>query len=505
MKTTPIQRPNGTTDDAEAMIESLDPRDGSVVGSVPVHGADAVAAAVARARDAQSDWGALPLPERADHLRRVRARLAQRADELAAIIAAETGKPDFDAMAEVLNCALLFTHAARRTTKVLAPRRVSSFPLYTKRAEIRYRPHGVVGVVSPWNYPAFVPVQALSGILAAGNTAVLKPSELTPLTGVLLGEIVNSAGRDLVQVVTGDGSTGAALCSSDVDKIAFTGSPATARRILHAAADNLTPTVMELGGKDAMIVCDDADVEAAARAAVGACFANAGQTCIAIERVLVTPTNHVSFRDAAVEAARRVSVGPDRSCQVGAITQPSQIDVIEDRLRSAVDAGAEIVVGGRRRDDLGSSFFEPTIVDGVRADMDLASAETFGPVLSIMPVADLDEAIETANDCDFGLAGSVFGRDRSQTASIVEAMSTGAISVNDALATAAIPALPFGGVRESGFGRLHGDAGILEFAVPTAVATDRFPGLPPIASMLFGTWRPRPSQIGRVARLLWDR
>lgn len=445
------------------------------------------------------------MSERADHLRRVRARLASRAEELAAVIAAETGKPDFDAMAEVLNCALLFTHAARRSTKVLAPRRVSSFPLYSKRAEIRYRPHGVVGVVSPWNYPAFVPVQALSGILAAGNTAVLKPSELTPLTGVLLGEIVNSAGRDLVQVVTGDGSTGAALCSSDVDKIAFTGSPATARRILHAAADNLTPTVMELGGKDAMIVCDDADVEAAARAAVGACFANAGQTCIAIERVLVTPANHELFREAAVEAARRVLVGSDRSCQVGAITQPAQIDVIEERLRSAVDAGAEIVVGGRRRDDLGSSFFEPTIVDRVRPDMDLARTETFGPVLSIMPVADVEEAVETANDCAFGLAGSVFGRDRSKTDAIVEGLSTGAISVNDALATAAIPALPFGGVRESGFGRLHGDAGILEFAVPTAVATDRLPGLPPVASMLFGNWRPRPVQIGRVARLLWDR
>lgn len=505
MTATPTQRSNGLTGEAEVMIDSLDPRDGSVVGTVPVHGADDVAAAVARARGVQIEWGSLPLGERADHLRRVRARLASRAEELAEVIAAETGKPDFDAMAEVLNCALLFTHAARRAPKVLAPRRVSSFPLYTKRAEIQHRPYGVVGVVSPWNYPAFVPVQALSGVLAAGNTAVLKPSELTPLTGVLLGEILNSAGRDLVQVVTGDGSTGAALCTSGVDKIAFTGSPATARRILHAAADTLTPTVMELGGKDAMIVCDDADVDAAARAAVGACFANAGQTCIAIERVLVTPANHESFRAAAVEAAGRVTIGADRSCQVGAITQPSQIEVIEERLRSAVDDGAEIILGGRRRDDLGSSFFEPTIVDRVRADMDLARAETFGPVLSIMPVADVDEAVETANACDFGLAGSVFGRDRAETEAIVEALSTGAISVNDALATAAIPALPFGGVRESGFGRLHGDAGILEFSVPTAIATDRLPGLPPVASMLFGNWRPRPSQIGRLARLVWDR
>lgn len=491
--------------DDRPRLSSADPRDGRSVGSVPVHDAADVADAVARARADQPAWGRCSPAERADHLRRIRGRLAARAGELAEVIAAETGKPDFDAMAEVLSCAVLFTHTARRAPKVLAAEKVSAFPLYVKRAEIRYEPYGVVGVISPWNYPAFVPVQALSGVLAAGNTAVLKPSELTPLTGLLLAEIINEAGRPLVQVVTGDGATGAALSSSDVDKIAFTGSPATARHILRAAAETLTPTVMELGGKDAMIICDDADVDAAARTAVAGCFANAGQTCIAVERVLVTRSNHAAFREAAIRAAQRVTVGPERTKHVGAITQPSQIDVIEQRLRDATTAGATVVVGGHRRDDLGASFFEPTIVDDVRPDMALAREETFGPVLSIMPVDDIDDAVRVANDCDYGLAGSVFGRDRRVVDDVVERFATGAISINDALATALLPGLPFGGVRSSGFGRLHGDAGIREFAVAKAVASSRLSVVPGLTGSMFGSIRPTAGQVGTVLRVLWGR
>lgn len=489
----------------EPTIESTDPRNGNVVGRVPVHDEAAVEAAVDRARVSQAAWGARTPSERAVHLRRVRAGLARRSKDLAEVIAAETGKPDFDAMAEVLSCCVLLTQVIRRAPKVLAVERVSSFPLYVKRAEIRYEPYGVVGVISPWNYPAFVPVQALSSVLAAGNTAVLKPSELTPLTGLLLGEIINDAGIPLVEVVTGDGATGAALSGSAVDKIAFTGSPATAKRILRTAADRLTPTVMELGGKDAMILCDDADVERAARTAVAGCFANAGQTCIAVERVLVTPANHAAFRDAAVLAGSRLVVGPDRSSDVGAITQPSQIDVIEQRIADAVGEGAEVILGGSRRSDLGESFFEPTIVDNVRPTMALAREETFGPVLSVMPVADVDEAVRVANDCEYGLAGSVFGRDRSVVEDVVRRFSTGAVSVNDALVTALLPSLPFGGVRSSGFGRLHGDAGIREFAVPKAVAGDRFPRLPGLTGSMFGSIRPTSSQVAGTLRLLWGR
>lgn len=489
----------------KSMIDSTDPRDGTVVGSVPILDEAAVEAAVERARVNQAAWGAISAAERSVHLRRVRAGIARRAKDLAEVIAAETGKPDFDAMAEVLSCCVLLTQVIRRAPKVLSVERVSSFPLYMKRAEIRYEPYGVIGVISPWNYPAFVPVQALSSILAAGNTAVLKPSELTPLTGLLLGEIINEAGLPLVEVVTGDGATGAALSASAVDKIAFTGSPATARRILATAAARLTPTVMELGGKDAMILCDDADVERAARTAVAGCFANAGQTCIAVERVLVTPRNHVAFRDAAVRAGSRLVVGPERSSDVGAITQPAQIAVIERRIKDAVSEGAAVVLGGRRRPDLGESFFEPTIVDNVRPTMALARDETFGPVLSIIPVADVAEAIRVANECEYGLAGSVFGRDRAGVEDVVRQFSTGAVSVNDALVTALLPSLPFGGVRSSGFGRLHGDAGIREFAVPKAVAGDRFPRLPGLTGLMFSGVRPSSSQVASALRLIWGR
>jgi len=480
-----------------AALASLDPRDGSVVGHVPIHGPAEVAAAVVRAREAQVGWGRLTPRERGAHLRRVRAELARRAEELAEVIAAETGKLRFEAVAEVASAVMLLSHTAARAQRALAPRKVGSYPLFFKRAEVRYEPYGVVGVISPWNYPAFVPMQALSGALAAGNTVVLKPSELTPLTGVLLGEIVNGAGRRLVEVVTGAGPTGAALCEAGIDKIAFTGSPTTARTILRAAADTLTPTVMELGGKDAMIVCPDADPVAAARAAVGACFANAGQTCVAIERVVVTPEHHRAVRDELVRRAERLTIGP--------ITQPGHLEVIEDRLANARANGAVVVTGGRRRPDWGPNHFEPTVVDCVTPEMDLARHETFGPVLAIMPVADLDEAIRVANSTDFGLAGCVFGRDSAVVERVLAEVRTGGLSVNDAATTVALPALPFGGVRHSGFGRLHGDAGMHEFSVTKSVATNRIRRMQPLAALAAGPSTPSPALLAKAIRLLWGR
>jgi len=480
-----------------AEIASLNPRDGTVVGRVPIHGPAEVAAAVGRARAAQVGWGRLTPRERGVHLRRVRVQLARQAEQLAEVIAAETGKLPFEAVAEVASAVMLLSHTAARTHRALAPRRVGSYPLFVKRAEVRYEPFGVVGVISPWNYPAFVPMQALSGALGAGNTAVLKPSELTPLTGVLLAEIVNAAGVPLVEVVTGAGPTGAALCAAGVDKIAFTGSPTTARKILRAAADTLTPTVMELGGKDAMIVCPDADPIAAARTAAGACFANAGQTCVAIERVLVTPEHHRAVRDELVDRAGRVSIG--------AITQPGHLEVIEHRLADAVSKGAVVVAGGHRRPDRGPNYFEPTVVDGVTLEMDLALYETFGPVLAIMPVADVDEAIQVANSTDFGLSGCVFGRDSAVVERVLAEVRTGGLSVNDAATTVALPALPFGGVRHSGFGRLHGDAGLHEFSVTKSVATNRLRRTQPLAALLARPSTPSPALLAKAVRLLWGR
>ena len=478
-------------------LASLNPVDGSVVGHVPIHGPVEVAATVHRSRRTQLEWGRLTPRERGVHLSRVRAGLAQRAEDLAEIIAAETGKLEFEAMVEVASAVMLLSHTAARADKALAPRRVGSYPLFVKRAEIRYEPYGVVGVISPWNYPTFVPMQALSGALAAGNTVVLKPSELTPLTGRLIGEIVNSFGSPLVEVVTGGGATGAALCRAGVDKISFTGSPATARKILHAAADSLTPTVMELGGKDAMIICPDADAVAASRAAVGACFANAGRTCVAIERVVVTPENHAVVREELVMHASRIAIG--------SITQPGHLEVIEARLADAVAKGAQIIAGGQRRPDRGPNHFEPTVVDGVTPDMDLARYETFGPVLAIMPVADLDEAIQVANSSDFGLAGCVFGRESDVVERVLNEVSTGAMSVNDAATTVALPALPFGGVRHSGFGRLHGDAGMHEFSVTKSIATNRISWMPPLAASLAGPRTPSPARVAKAIRLLWGR
>ncbi|HWB65644.1 MAG TPA: aldehyde dehydrogenase family protein [Mycobacteriales bacterium] len=482
--------------DTPTMLPAVDRRTGSIIGEVPVLDAASVTAAVEQARTAQAAWAGLSHRARRRHLLEFRRALVSSGDRLAETLAAETGKPLSDAWLEIAGGCAMITYAAHTAHRALRRRSISTWPIVVKRAYVEYSPYGVIGAITPWNYPVAISMQVIPFALAAGNAVVVKPSELVPLTGMLIGEIATAAGLDVVKVVTGAGATGEALVRSGVDKIAFTGSGTTARRILATAAESLTPVVMELGGKDAMIVCDDADVRQAARAAVGAAFNNAGQACIATERALVTASVYDAFLREVLETVATLEVGPGQTAHVGAVTRPEQIAVVERRLRDAVAAGARVVAGGSPLPSDGGCYYPPTVVVDVDPRSELAQEESFAPVLAVMRVPDADTAIRIANDSNYALNGSVFTRRRRRGRDLAGQLVAGGVNINDAMFGAAIPGLPFGGERRSGYGRLQGVEGLREFSRIKSVVEPRLAGLPPLTARVFAgrklqpaTWR----------------
>jgi aldehyde dehydrogenase (NAD+) len=342
---------------------------------------------------------------------------------------------------------------------------------------VEYQPYGVVGVIGPWNYPVFTPMGSIAYSLAAGNAVVFKPSEYTPAVGKWLAdafaEVVPE--QPVMQVLTGYGETGAALARAGVDKMAFTGSTATGKRVMAACAETLTPVVIEAGGKDAMVVAEDADIDAAADAALwGGCF-NSGQSCVGIERVYVVDSVYAAFVARITELARDVRADKN----YGAMTTPEQVDVIRRHVEDALSRGARAVVGGP--ESIRPPFVDPVILVDVPDDAPAVQEETFGPTLTVTRVSDVDDAIEKANGTPFGLAGSVFSKGSGEL--LARRMRAGVISVNSALTFMGVPALPFGGVGDSGFGRIHGADGLREFTRPHSVARQRV--APPLAVMTF--------------------
>jgi acyl-CoA reductase-like NAD-dependent aldehyde dehydrogenase len=422
-----------------------------VVGEHAVAGVDDVRAAVERARAAATWWGSLEPGERRDHLLAWKRALARGADELAALIRRETGKPVQDAGLEVMLAVEHLDWAARHAHRVLRPRRVRSGVLAANhRATLEYQPLGVIGVIGPWNYPVYTPLGSVSYALAAGNAVVLKPSEHTPGVGRWLAdrwaELLPD--RPVLQVVVGRGETGAALCRAGVDKIAFTGSTATAKVVMAACAESLTPLVVEAGGKDALIVAADADVEAAADAAVFGGLGNAGQTCAGVERVYVVEAVAERFVRAVRERAAALRPGTDDGAHYGPMTTPGQVEVVARHVADALARGGRAVVGGP--ESVRPPFVEPVVLADVPEDSTAVTEETFGPTLVVNRVADADEAVRRTNATALGLAASVFGRDRRAAADVARRLRVGAVSVNAVLGFAAVPALPFGGVRDSG-------------------------------------------------------
>jgi succinate-semialdehyde dehydrogenase/glutarate-semialdehyde dehydrogenase len=476
----------------DGRLVSTHPGTGAEAGRVPLADAPAVAAAVARARDAASWWAALGYDGRKVRLLRLRALLANRIEEIAELAHAETGKPVADAIVETSGAIEHIDWAARNARRVLGPRRTRTRLLLAEHVgHLEYQPYGVIGVIGPWNYPILTPIGSISGALAAGNAVVFKPSEYTPIVGQWLvdafAEVVPE--HPVMQAVHGLGDVGAALCRSGVGKIAFTGSTATAKKVMAACAETLTPVLLEAGGKDALIVDADADIPAAAEAAVWGAMTNAGQTCIGIERVYAVAPVYDRFVDAVVEKAGKLRMGAD----IGPITMPGQLDVIRRHIDDALAKGGRAVLGGAGA--VQGPSVAPTVLVDVPEDSAAVREETFGPTLTITRVADADEAVAKANAVRYGLGGAVFGK--ANAIRIARRLRTGMVAVNSTLTFVGMATLPFGGVGDSGFGRIHGDDGLREFARAKAVTVRRGPSLLPGM-----TFERTPAQVGRIVRTL---
>ncbi|MFF0171482.1 aldehyde dehydrogenase family protein [Micromonospora profundi] len=474
---------------------STSPATGVEAGRLPIATASDVRQAVDRAREASEWWAGLGFPGRRQHLLRWRALLAQRIEQLAELVHVEGGKPVADAIVEIVTAIEHIDWAARNAGRVLGPRRVRSRLILAEfSAHLEYQPYGVVGVIGPWNYPVFTPVGSAAYALAAGNTVVLKPSEYTPAVGQWLvdsfAEVVGE--QPVFTAVHGLGDTGAALCRSGVDKIAFTGSTATARKVMAACAESLTPVLIEGGGKDAMIVDSDANLDAAAEACVWGGMTNAGQTCIGIERVYAVDPIFDAFVDKVVAKAGRLTVGPEGT-DIGPITMPSQIDVIRRHIEEAVSSGGRAVLGGPSA--VQPPYVHPTVLVDVPEDSAAIREETFGPTLTINRVRDADEAVARTNALSYGLGGSVFGRRRAVT--IARRLRSGMASVNSTLTFAGMSTLPFGGTGDSGFGRIHGEDGLREFGRTKAITRRRARSLLP--SM---TFERTPADVARLVKAI---
>ncbi|WP_377324124.1 aldehyde dehydrogenase family protein [Pimelobacter simplex] len=484
---------------AAQTFTSLDPATGAVVGTHPIHDATAVQAAVDRARAEAPHWQALGYDGRKRALVRWRKLIARRMDELAALMARETGKPTGDALLETALAVDHLSWAAGHAEKVLKRRSVApGLLMVNQAASVEYRPLGVVGVIGPWNYPVFTPMGSIAYALAAGNTVVFKPSEYTPGVGEWLARTFQEAvGRPVFQVVTGYGETGAALTAAGVDKVAFTGSTATGKRVMAACAETLTPVVIEAGGKDALIVADDADVAEAAEAALWGAAANAGQTCAGVERVYVHERVYDEFLDHLVRQAKELEAKPGG--QVGPITMPSQVDIIRRHVDDALARGGRALVGGPVPE--GARFVQPTVLVDVPEDSSAVQEETFGPTVTVTRVKDMDEAVERANGTRYALGSTVFSQEHGME--IAERLRAGMTAINGVISFAGIPTLPFGGVGDSGFGRIHGPDGLREFTYPHAIARQRFK--PAIALTTFRRTAKEEKQLTKVVRGLYGR
>jgi acyl-CoA reductase-like NAD-dependent aldehyde dehydrogenase len=454
-------------------FESLNPATGEVVATLPIHTEADVRAALARAREAAVWWQSLGYDGRKRRLQRWQAVLTRRRTELLDLIHRENGKPLEDGYIELWLALEHLGWGAANAARVLGPRRAKGpAALLNHHAVLEYHPYGVIGVIGPWNYPLFTPMGSIAYALAAGNAVIFKPSEYTPAIGVFLAETMAEVcpEQPVLQTLTGFGATGAALVNGGVDKIAFTGSPATGRKIYAEAAKTLTPVLMELGGKDALIVDDDGDVERAAAAAIwGGCF-NAGQTCAGVERVYVTESVYDRFVAEAIKVAQPLRASDDPKGSLGPITMPGQVDIIERHVRDALDRGARAVVGGL--ESIRRPYVDPIVLVDVPDDAAVMREETFGPVVPISRVKDIEEAISKANATAYGLGSAVFAKRRGME--IARRLRAGMTSVNAVLSFPAFGTLPFGGVGESGFGRIHGEDGLREFVWPKAISRQRF-------------------------------
>jgi acyl-CoA reductase-like NAD-dependent aldehyde dehydrogenase len=455
-------------------FDSLNPATSEVIATFGVFSEDDVARTVEQAHEAASWWAGLSWAERRTRLLAWKSYLIRYIGRLAELVHTETGKPLADAQLEILLAIVHIDWAARNARKVLRPRRVRpGLVAINMAATLEYQPLGVVGVIGPWNYPVFTPMGSIAYALAAGNAVVFKPSELTPAVGEWLvnsfAEVVPE--QPVLQLITGAGQTGEFLARSTVNKIAFTGSAATAKKVMAACAENLTPMVAECGGKDAFIVGDDADLDAAADAAAWGALSNAGQTCVGVERVYVADPVYHSFLEKLIEKMSDVRPGDDREADYGPMTLPGQVEVVERHIADALARGGRAVVGGLA--SIRKPFIGPVILTEVPEESRAVSEETFGPTVTVTRVADLDEGVRLANASRYGLGSAVFARNKKAGMAAARSLHSGMTAVNSVISFAGVPSLPFGGSGDSGFGRIHGADGLREFARPKSITRQR--------------------------------
>ncbi len=464
------------------------PLSGGVLAQLPLSTPDDVTRAVARARGSQPAWAATPLAERAKILLRMHDLVLQRQVELLDLIQLESGKARLHAFEEVADVALVCRHYARRGADYLAPSHVGgAYPVLTRAATF-HDPVGVVGVVTPWNYPLTLPIGDTIPALMAGNAVVLRPDVLASLTALAGAELLAEAGlpEGVLQVVVGDGSVVGQAVIEQADYVCYTGSTGVGRRVAQTAAGRLVPASLELGGKNTMYVRADADLARAVPGAIRACFSSGGQLCIHAERLVLHEAIASEFLARFVPAVQAMRIGPalEYGYDMGSLISASQLETTMAHVADAVAKGATVLAGGRARPDLGPYVHEPTVLDGVTEAMACRAEETFGPVVSIYRVSSDDAAVALANDTAYGLNASVWSRDVRAAQAIARRIRCGTVNVNEAYAAAwGATGAPMGGMGDSGLGRRHGREGLLKYTEAQTVATQRLVGFGPALGM----------------------
>jgi len=464
-------------------LPSYNPATGEVVEEIPRTHPEEIPSIVACAKSAQEKWRERSIADRCALLNRLKQTMLAARNDLAAIIVRESGKPHVEALFSDAFVSLdTAAYYSANLAKLLAPERVPhhSSAAKLKSGRLFYEPLGVIGIVSSWNYPLAIPMGQIIAAAAAGNAVVCKTSDFTPKCGAAIQEMFTRAGfpDSLVSIVQGGAEIGQALIDASPDKILFTGSAATGRRVAEACARNLIPSVLELGGKDAMLVLADANLDVASSAALCGSFTNCGQVCLSVERLFVERAVSEKFLQLCVEKTKslRLGNGADPATDVGPLIRPQHVQRMKELLADATARGAKILCGGNARPDLGPCFFEPTVVATVDSSMRLFQEETFGPILAVQTVDSADEAVRRANDSPFTLAASVWTSDNARGRAIASRLRAGAVMVNDAISYFAIAEAPHGGCSASGWGRTHGRAGFLEMVQPKYIDVDSIPG-----------------------------
>lgn len=455
------------------------PASGEALATIEMFSPEQVHAAMARARAAQSSWAALAIEERCERVLALRDALVDRAEAMVDVVSKEAGKPAQEALVHELMVTVdLAAYYAKRAPKILAPREIELHLFKHRKSYVHYAPLGVIALITPAPHALVIPAESAITALLAGDAVLIKPSEAGTLAALKLKEIFDASGMppDLLQVVPGDAGTALALLDARPDKVLFTGSQATGRKVAALCGERLIPCALELGGKAALLVCEDADLERAARAVVFGSFVNSGQLCLGVQRVYAHAAVHDALLERVVRLTGELRQGdPGRGeVELGALVSPAQVGALEAAVRDALDKGAELCAGGARAAGDGP-FFAPTVLSRCGPDTTLMREEVWGPVVGFARVSSDDEAIARANASRFGLMSYVFTRDRLRGRSVADRLRAGTVMVNDVLTAYACPEAPFGGVKQSGYGRIHGDEGLREMCEVRHVNYNRVP------------------------------